>query len=259
MATRPSVSLVVLGSGTAIPRPRRAPSGYWLRIGDEDLLLDSGAGTIARLADAGCPLERVKRVFTTHFHPDHTLDLAAILFALTNPSFGDRLPRLELVGPRGLGALIERFRTVYPGWLAAPKTQVVVREVGPDDGALEFSGWRARIEKTEHTPESQGYRFEVANGPVIAYTADTDECAGAIALGRDADLLVTECSFAEADYAPGHLTPRRAGRIARAARCRRLLLTHFYESGDSADAAIECRREFGGDVVVAEDGTKIVF
>ncbi|MBI1853717.1 MAG: MBL fold metallo-hydrolase [Planctomycetes bacterium] len=257
MKTKRNVELTVLGSGTAIPRPKRAPSGYWLQIGDENLLLDSGAGTIARLADAGCPLERLTRVFTTHFHPDHTLDLPAILFALTNPTFGDKLGRLELFGPPGIEALVYRMRNVYGAWLNPPHTEIVITEVRPGSPPLEFPGYRVRTEKTLHTLESQGYRFEVEGGPIVAYTADTDVCPGAIALGRKADLLVTECSFAETDYAPGHLTPERAGQVAREAGCRRLLLTHFYESGDSVDVAAACRREFTGEILVASDGMRV--
>jgi ribonuclease BN (tRNA processing enzyme) len=257
MKSQTGVELVVLGSGTAIPRAGRAPSGYWLSIGGENVLLDSGAGTLTRLAEAGCPLQALARVFYTHLHPDHTLDLASLLFALTNPGFGREVPLLELYGPPGLDGLIERLRAAYPGWLAAPDTELRVAELHPDR-PLQFPAYRVCSERTMHTPESQGYRFEAKDGGlVVAYTGDTDACAGVVALGRGADLLVTECSFAEADYAPGHLTPQRAGRLAREAGCRRLLLTHFYPSADAVDVVAECRREFPGEILLAADGTRV--
>ncbi len=252
-----SVELVVLGSGTAIPRPDRAPSGYWLRVGGEHLLVDSGPGTLTRLTAAGCPLESISRVFYTHFHPDHTLDLPAILFALTNPSFAGSVPRLEIYGPPGLEALLQRMRSVYGAWLSAPRTEVVIKEIRPGGDPVDLPACRVRVEKMLHTPESQGYRFETRDGPVVALSGDTDVCPGAVALGRGADLLVLECSFAEKDHAAGHLTPARAGRIARDAGAKSLLLTHFYPSADAVDAAAECRREYSGPVTLATDGLRL--
>ena len=47
------MELIVLGSGTAIPRPHRSPAGYAVQVGQETLLFDSGPGTLGRLAQAG--------------------------------------------------------------------------------------------------------------------------------------------------------------------------------------------------------------
>jgi ribonuclease BN (tRNA processing enzyme) len=255
---KPDVEWIVLGSGTAIPRARRAPSGYWLRIGADNLLFDAGAGTAERLATEGGGIQEIARIFVTHFHPDHTLDLASILFALANPGLGAWPPRIEICGPPGIGDFLGRFKGVYGRWLEPQHTEVVVTEVEPGSRPIELSGYRVRAEKTVHSPESQGYRIEIEGGAVIAYTGDTDACPGAVALGRGADLFAVECSFAEHDYAPGHLTPQRAGRLAREARCRKLLLTHFYPSADAVDVVAECRREFDGEVIAARDGLRVI-
>ena len=47
---------------------------------------------------------------------------------------------------------------------------------------------------------------------------------------------------------------RAAGRIARAAGCRRLLLTHFYPETEAAeDPVAAAREEFSGEVIGARD------
>jgi ribonuclease Z len=68
-------------------------------------------------------------------------------------------------------------------------------------------------------------------GPVVAYVLDCVPCEGAIVLGQLADVLVHESTYehARADLAHerGHTTGLEAGRIARDARARTLLLTHL--------------------------------
>jgi ribonuclease BN (tRNA processing enzyme) len=48
-------------------------------------------------------------------------------------------------------------------------------------------------------------------------------------------------------------TPAEAGRIARLARVKRLVLVHLPPLADPADVLAECRTEFDGGVVVGED------
>ena len=68
-------------------------------------------------------------------------------------------------------------------------------------------------------------------GRRVAYCTDTRPCAGAIALARDAALLIHEATYANdlAAEAParGHSTAEDAARIAKEANARRLFLTHF--------------------------------
>ena len=95
-------------------------------------------------------------------------------------------------------------------------------------------------------------------GQVFAFVMDTGWCDGALALARDADLLVCEATFAEEETDRaiewGHLTARQAGRLASEAGVRRLVISHFSQRyPDVTPLAEEAAREFRGDVVVAED------
>jgi ribonuclease Z len=89
---------------------------------------------------------------------------------------------------------------------------------------------------------------------------DTRLCDAAFALADQADMLVCESTFADAeaglarDY--GHLTAGQAGRIAAEAGARLLVLTHFsqrYESTGVERLADEAASAFGGQVVLARD------
>ena len=83
---------------------------------------------------------------------------------------------------------------------------------------------------------------------------DTGLCDAAFALAANADMLVCECTFANADAALareyGHLTAGEAGRIAAESGVRSLVLTHFsqrYDDEATDRLAAEAAAAFGGE------------
>jgi ribonuclease BN (tRNA processing enzyme) len=79
-----------------------------------------------------------------------------------------------------------------------------------------------------HASPCMGFRFDL-DGKTVAYCPDTGYCDNAINLAKNADLLVTECSFKPGEENPvwPHLNPQDAANIARRAGAKRLALTHF--------------------------------
>jgi ribonuclease Z len=124
------------------------------------------------------------------------------------------------------------------------------------------------------------FRVDSAHGSV-AISGDTEPCDAMIELARDVDVLIHECTFLEEVMAQremhGHSGPRGAGRVAREARARKLVLTHLgpYDSlqpaVDMASMYYGPRRgpeiwstilrdaasEFDGPVVLAHDAMRI--
>jgi ribonuclease Z len=107
-------------------------------------------------------------------------------------------------------------------------------------------------------------------GQKFAFVMDTRLCDAAFALADQADMLVCESTFANAEAALardyGHLTAGQAGQIAAQAGARLLVLTHFsqrYESGPGSGTtgderlADEAAEVFGGEVVLASDLARI--
>lgn len=249
------IELTVLGSGTALPTATRSPSGYLVRGDGFRFLLDAGPGTMGRLARAGTSIDEIDLVFVTHFHPDHTLDLMALIFALTNPRFHESYERLTIVGPEGIEELYQGMRALYGRWME-PVTYELVRRVA-EPGMRFPGGVTVSPFPMRHTRSSVGYRIEHDDGTVLAYSGDTDYCEAAVELGRDADLFVLECAFPEGEHRDGHLTPALAGKIAAAAGCRRLLLTHFYPECDGSDLIGPCAAWYHGEILLAADGLRL--
>jgi ribonuclease Z len=110
----------------------------------------------------------------------------------------------------------------------------------------------------DHGLECVGFRVE-QGGSAMVYAADTRPCANVVEHARGADLLVHEAYGPDDDakrvHAFGHSTAAEAGKVARAAGVKLLVLTHFRASRfvDAAELAAEAASAFGGPVEVVHD------
>ncbi len=248
------MEIIVLGSGTCIPTIDRGPSGLALSFSHHLILFDGGGGSLRRMPGLGLDYKNVDLYCVTHLHPDHVSDLVPFLFALNyTVDFTRSLP-LDLIGPPGLENFYSAMRGIFGRWIEAQKYELHLREM--TEGKLDFPDFSLETLSLAHSAESIGYRVN-AQGKSLAYSGDTDYCPAIVRLGEKADLLVLECSFPDERKKPGHLTPTLAGRIAREASCRKLLLTHFYPVFQGHDIQKECGKEFDGEIVLAVDGLKL--
>lgn len=245
--------VVILGAGTAIPQPRRSPAGILVRLKGASWLLDAGAGTLQRLQAAGVSPCELDRVFLTHFHLDHCLDVASLLFARRIPGALERRP-LTVYGPRGLARFSRRLNTAFQGWLEPRGYRLTLKELG--ETTLRLDGATVRSRWMRHSTPTLGYRIE-AERMCVAYSGDTDVCEAIVALGRGADALILECSMPDERKVAGHLTPSECGRLAAAAGCRRLILTHLYPVFEGYDIRGRVRRAFRGPLTLAQDGARV--
>jgi ribonuclease Z len=95
-----------------------------------------------------------------------------------------------------------------------------------------------RLKRGERVTLPDGRTFDGADfcgpdlkGRRVVYCTDTTYCRSAVELSRDADLLIHEATFAEADEGLAirstHSTASMAARVASEAGARRLVLTHL--------------------------------
>ncbi len=130
-----------------------------------------------------------------------------------------------------------------PGTLDVTAARARGVSSGPQFGELK-AGRSVRLsDGTLVSPE--GLIGPVQRGTCVAYTLDTVPCAGAIDLGRNADLLVHEATYeharAQLAHERGHSSGQEAAEVARTAGARRLLLTHFSPSVDVNEVAAEAQ------------------
>jgi ribonuclease BN (tRNA processing enzyme) len=249
----------VLGAGTIVPREGFGPAGHALRTKAEGrvTLFDCGPGTVRALAGSGIGVADVERVCVSHFHPDHCLDLFALAFARRNPNLRSAgVPHLEIVGPRGIAKILERGERLFGdrGWTRFEDTDVTEIDPKRCDEPLIRADFTLRWVATSHTPEAVAWRVDAGDGKSVAYTGDTGENPLVADLAREVDLFVCECSFPDDHAIEKHLTPTRAGRLAKLAHTKRLVLTHFYPGLDPDKARTIASRSFHGPVEAAHDG-----
>lgn len=289
---------MVLGTASQVPTRHRNHNGYLLRWDGEGLLFDPGEGTQRQMLRAGVAAHDLHRICVTHFHGDHALGLGGVIqrinldrvphevtahYPLSGQHFFERLryatayretARLTEapVGDDGVLATtpaytLEARRLSHPvesfGYrLVEPDGRRMLPErlaehgiKGPDVGVLQREGSLRGVTLDDVSEVRHGQRF--------AFVMDTRLCEGVDALAEDCDLLVIESTFLDGDHQlasdHGHLTAGQAGRVAKGAGVRHLVLTHFSQRySDPGEFEREARAAgFDGELTVAHDLVRV--
>ncbi|MFE3162344.1 MBL fold metallo-hydrolase [Streptomyces sp. NPDC059224] len=216
-----ALSLTVLGTASPHPRPGRPCSGCLLRGGGAQVWVDAGTGTFAELQRHTDPA-RLTAIWISHLHADHCADLLAAASAY---AFGGMTPAapIPVYAPQ---ACAQR----PAGFLGRP-------DLGFLDGVLDFrplydghmvQHWNLRLaaRAVAHDAEAYGLRAG-CQGSVPAYSGDSGPGDAPTGPAARADVFLCEADLDE--HREGervHLTSEDAGRIARDAGVRELLVTH---------------------------------
>jgi ribonuclease BN (tRNA processing enzyme) len=253
----PDITVTVLGSGTCVPSLERSSCSVLVETGGRKWLIDSGAGTLRRLLEAGTTIFELSHLLYSHLHPDHTADLVPLLFATKYPD-GGRTEPLTIVAGHGFADFFNRLKQAYGHWIdiGGDLLRIVEMDAGGRDH-LRLAGVDIDTAPMEHSPQSVAFRLTGPGGKRLVYSGDTDYTEQLIDLARQADLLICESAFPEHLKVQGHLTPALAGAIAARAGVRRLMLTHFYPACAQADIEAECRRAYSGPLILASDLLRI--
>lgn len=233
------LSLAVLGCDGSWPGPGGAGSGYVVSTEKTCLVVDAGPGTFARLQQRLDPAA-VDAVVLSHHHPDHWTDL---LMMESHARWALGRTGLPVYAPAGLA---ERS-----GLAGSPS--FAWHEVTGGDSAL-VGELGLTFRRTDHSFETLAVRID---GPrcSLGYSADTGPGWPLADLGSGLDLVMCEATYTmEHEGTARHLSGRQAGQQARAARARRLVLTHRWPTIDAAAVADEAGAVFEGLVEQAAPG-----
>lgn len=250
------MEVIIIGSGTGVPSRRRGAPAVALRAAGRVVLLDLGAGTLRALLSVDLDFTMIDIIGLSHLHIDHVGDLAPFLFA-THYSLGyDRQTPFWLLAARGFEDFFRRLKAAFGDWIEPPPGLMRVHELdaeGPDQ--IQWDDLTIKTAPVNHIASSIAFRME-AEGQAVVYSGDTDWSESLITLATGADLLILEA--ANPTKIPGHLTPTEAGQLAARTGVPRLVLTHFYPPCDQMDVVAACAREYGGQIMRAEDGLRVV-
>lgn len=130
------MKITFLGTSHGVPGEDRYCSSALVECGDNAYLIDGGAPVADLLIRYGVPYEKLKAVFTTHIHSDHTIGLLHLM-SLSSWKFKESSYDLYLTEQAG----IEAFRTVVEvtdGYFDGDRIRLRLTAPGTfyDDGTL---------------------------------------------------------------------------------------------------------------------------
>jgi len=237
------MKLVVLGSGSTVPHPKRASSGFWLETSGGTVLLDCSAPIPLRMAQEGLDWPNLDAIWISHFHLDHCGGLAPFLAGTKqSTSMKERKKPLRIFGPNGLKHLIAKIDEVNNYRLLEQPFPVEIIEIKEHEKFAILPGVDAVALKTPHTDESLAIRIRDVDDRTIVYSADTGFSEAVGAFGNDVDLLILECTFVRDKPVRKHLELREAILLINQARPKRAMLTHFYPEWDNVNFAAEVEK-----------------
>jgi len=162
-------------------------------------------------------------IFLSHFHIDHISGF----HILNKFNFSQGI---TIIGQTGTREILSRIITKpFTIPFKDLKTRIKIKEVNQgkfDQPEFPFSFETGFL---THADPCLGYRFNL-DDKLIAYCTDTGPCDSMLSLSKNSDILITECSLKpgeEVNKDWPHLNPQIAADMAKKAKAKKLLLTHF--------------------------------
>ena len=235
------MELTVLGCSGSYGSPAGgACSGYLVRAGDAVIWMDCGNGSFANLQQHANPAD-LTAVVITHAHADHCVDIYGLHVLY---KYGLEMQRPSRVRARRCREDARRASSGSGPTRSTGSSSATATAPRSATSQLQFS-------RTDHPLPTVGVELE-HGGKRLVYTADTGPGWSVEAFRPGADLVLSEATYQHDDIrAPIHLSARQAGEAARAAKARRLMLTHLWPTLDPVASVEEGSEAFGHAVTLA--------
>lgn len=221
-----NIQVKFLGAGDAFCAGGLHQSGYLVDAGEQAVLLDCGATTLASLKRQGIPAGRIDSIILSHLHADH---FSGIPFLFLEYMFEEERTRpLRIAGPPGTPERVaDLWTAMYRDLASKPmpfKLEFV--ELLPDRPS-EVNGIAVEPFRVPHQEKEISLGFGVSvGGRRILYSGDTGWTEALIRHSEDVDLLICECCFFETRM-PFHLDYPCLWEHRERFGASRMILTHL--------------------------------
>jgi ribonuclease BN (tRNA processing enzyme) len=265
--------------------PRLADSGRsnpstLILINGVPYVVDCGYGTSRQFMNAQVPLHRLRYVFITHHHSDHTLEYGPLLY---NAWATDMPIRVDAFGPPGLEKMTQDFfaymkfdieTRIEDEGRSDLRKLIFAQDFAEPGVVLQNEEVKVSTCLVRHPPitQSYAYRFDAKDRAVVI-SGDTTYAPELAEFAKGADVLVHEIMHlpsieALLKRAPdttklrdhllaSHTVPEDVGKIAAQAEVKTLVLSHLVPGDDPSITddqwTADVRKHFNGRVVVGKD------
>jgi ribonuclease BN (tRNA processing enzyme) len=277
LAQTPGTRVVMLGSGNPNPDPDHSGPAVAIVVNGTAYLVDAGAGVMRRAEQArragvaALDPGRVRVVFLTHLHSDHTIGLPDVIHT---GWIRDRVGALQLYGPPGTSAMAMHLTQAYGADIenrtggAQPHSKDGWKVDAHDvSGGVIYRDSNVTVTayETPHTSwkHALGFRFDTRDRSIVV-SGDTRPSEAMVRACNGCDVLVHEVYATKgflarpADWrtyhADAHTSGTELAALATRARPRLLLLYHqLLWDATEDDLLAEVRKGFAGAVASARD------
>lgn len=234
------MKLHVLGCYGPYPNAGGATSGYLVEHDGQLLLMDCGSGVLGRLMQKADPAS-LSAILLSHLHYDHASDLLVLSYYLQQ---------------RGV-----KLKVFVPPEDASPLRSLLsdaVYDVQPYPETLQFGNVSVTTFPVRHPVPCRALRLN-AGGKTLVYTGDSNTCPGLHSFAQNADVLLCDAAFLDAEWKETlpHFSARKAAQLAAEAQVNRLYLTHLPVRHDKKTLETEAAASFAP-VKAVEPGMVIV-
>ena len=235
------MKLTALGVWGGYPYKDAGTTAYLLTSNSGfNLMIDAGSRAVTELEHEVSPL-CIDAVIVSHYHQDHIADLGVLrqyrqLWPKTDPDWDSSILKIY-----GHNEDTHEFQNLTLDGVSEGIAYGVndVQKIGPFD--ITFT-------KTVHPIICYAMRItERKTGQTLVFTGDTGWFNGLVDFSKDADMLLADVYFfSDKSNMPNHLSSLEAGRIAREAKVKQLVLTHLPQFGDLEQLRQEAADEAQG-------------
>lgn len=235
------MKLTALGVWGGYPYKDAGTTAYLLTSNSGfNLMIDAGSRAVTELEHEVSPL-CIDAVIVSHYHQDHIADLGVLrqyrqLWPKTDPDWDSAILKIY-----GHNEDTHEFQNLTLDGVSEGIAYDVkgVQKIGPFD--ITFT-------KTVHPIICYAMRItERKTGQTLVFTGDTGWFNGLVDFSKDADMLLADVYFfSDKSNMPNHLSSLEAGRIAREAKVKQLVLTHLPQFGDLEQLRQEAADEAQG-------------
>jgi ribonuclease BN (tRNA processing enzyme) len=271
--------LVLLGTGGGpTPKVTRSAPAFAVAVDGTTYIVDCGNGVARQMAKASLPFRSLRAVFLTHHHSDHNADYGNLFLLLWAAGLGTAV---DAYGPPPLARMTEQYLALNAYDIATriadegrPPLAPLIRAHDIAAAGEVYRDERVRVTcaLVKHPPvvPSFAFRFDMSDRSIV-FSGDTAPCDSLVELAQGADVLVHEVMYepaldaicARLDNATrlrehllaSHTTEKQVGIVAREAKVKCLVLSHFVPAESVADELWReaAARDFDGEIVLGTD------
>ena len=230
--------LTVIGKYGPYPKEGGATSSYLLTIGEKNILIDMGTGSLSNLQKI-MEIKDIDLVLLSHLHSDHMADALVMRYALM-----------------ALGSdAVDIYLPETPereNWLLLKAAQYNAETLN-ENTKFDMCGAVFSFMKTIHPVETYAVKVEYENKTFV-YSADTVYDENLIEFASGCDVFLCDSAFLEngrVESAP-HPSAFQAANMAKEAKVDRLLLTHINPMVNEKEILKEAKDVFDTSIVVQE-------